>query len=202
MHWCSIALIVEMHRVLAQSVRSRSSIARHKFSELCESALNRHIQLEWQAHYNYLALAFYFKRDTVGLTNFYEFFRLQAEDETQHAQSLMRYCVDRGGILSFPAINTPEHLEFESGIQALGVALNMEKIVLDSLHVVHDIAQEANDHHLADYLESPFMAEQISAIKELSDLSTVLADLGENRRKADVWFDSWILPKKIENITK
>ena len=57
-------------------------------------------------------------------------------------------------------------------------ALALEKKVNQSLLDLHVVASTHNDAHLADFLESEFLDEQVNAIKEYGDMITKLKRAG------------------------
>ena len=57
-------------------------------------------------------------------------------------------------------------------MDALQAALLLERNVNQSLLELHAVAGTHNDAHLADFIESEFLNEQVEAIKELSDMIT------------------------------
>lgn len=51
--------------------------------------------------------------------------------------------------------------------------------VNSALLKLHQIADEANDPQLCDYVESEFLSEQVRSIKQLADMCTQLARVGD-----------------------
>ena len=52
----------------------------------CEDAVNKQIQVEYWASYQYHLMWSYFDRSNVGLKNIAEFFKKSSEEEREHAQ--------------------------------------------------------------------------------------------------------------------
>ncbi|PWZ25829.1 Ferritin-1, chloroplastic [Zea mays] len=69
------------------------SLARHKFVDDCEAALNEQINVEYNASYAYHSLFAYFDRDNVALKGFAKFFKESSDEEREHAEKLMEYQV-------------------------------------------------------------------------------------------------------------
>lgn len=69
-------------------------------------------------------------------------------------------------------VKRPDNDEWGTGLQGLEVALALELKVNQALLNLHGVASEKNDAHLADFLESEYLDEQVEAIKELGDLIT------------------------------
>ena len=159
------------------------SRCRQNFHDACEAGLNNQINMELHAMYCYTALAAYFERDDVALSNVAAYFRKNADEERSHAQALIDYLTKRGGRVRFSDIKAPPLVEFASVREAFEAALALERKVNSSLLDLHKTAEENSDPHMTDYLEGNFLNEQVDAIKELaghvSNLDRVGLGLGE-----------------------
>ena len=70
-------------------------LARQNFHQECEAALNKQINLELYASYVYQSIAFYFDRDDVALSGFFDFFKKLSDEEREDAmkvQNLFNLC--------------------------------------------------------------------------------------------------------------
>jgi ferritin heavy chain len=155
-----------------------SSQIRQNFHQETEAALNKQINLELTASYVYQSMAFYFERDDVALPGFSKFFRHNSDEEREHAEKLMTYLNKRGGRVVLQDVKRPDRDEWGSGLSGLNASLELEKSVNQALLDLHGVASTHNDVHLADYLESEFLDEQVEAIKKLGDLITRLKRAG------------------------
>jgi len=79
-------------------------------------------------HYFKLQGAFY-DRDDVALNGFSKFFKKIAEEENEHAQTLIKYQNLRGGRAILNEVGTPAEQEWPSPRAAIEFALNLEKKV-------------------------------------------------------------------------
>uniref|UniRef100_A0A803JGT1 Ferritin n=1 Tax=Xenopus tropicalis TaxID=8364 RepID=A0A803JGT1_XENTR len=154
------------------------SQVRHNFHQDCEAGLNRLVNLKYHSSYVYLSLSSYFDRDDVALANFAKFFRERSEEEREHAEKFIKYQNERGGRLYLQNVEKPERDDWTSGLEALQVALKLEKHVNQALLDLHGVAGSKNDPHLCDFLESEYLEEQVKAMKELGDYITNLKRLG------------------------
>ena len=151
---------------------------RQNFHDESEKAINAQINMELAASYTYRSMAYYFDRDDVALPGFHKFFKKNAEEETEHAEKLMKYLNKRGGRVVLADVKRPTNDEWGNGLSALQTALDLEKRVNQSLLNLHQLAASHNDAHLTDYLEEEFLDEQVDAIKELGDMITKLKRAG------------------------
>merc|ERR1712059_40263 len=137
------------------------------------------INMEFYASYVYLSMASYFARDDVALNGFASYFRSESDDERNHGMKLMEYQNKRGGRVVFRDIAKPSAMEWGTPREAMEAALELEKTVNQSLLDMHKAADGKGDAHLCDHLESDFLAEQVDAIKEMSDILTRMKRAGD-----------------------
>lgn len=157
---------------------SRETQPRQNYHAESEAGVNKQINLELYASYVYQSMAFFFDRDDVALHNFSKFFKKSSEEEREHAEKFMTYQNKRGGRIVLQTIQKPERDEWGSGVEAMQAALALEKSVNQSLLDLHKLADGHGDAQMCDFLESEYLEEQVSAIKELSDRVTNLKRVG------------------------
>ncbi|TVU27518.1 hypothetical protein EJB05_30135 [Eragrostis curvula] len=171
------------------------SLARHKFVDECEAAINEQINVEYNASYAYHSLFAYFDRDNVALKGFAKFFKESSDEEREHAEKLMKYQNKRGGRVRLQSIVTPltefDHPEKGDALYAMELALALEKLVNEKLHNLHSVATRCNDPQLTDFIESEFLQEQVDAVKKISEYVAQLRRVGKGH---GVWhFDKMLL---------
>ncbi|TVU27464.1 hypothetical protein EJB05_30075 [Eragrostis curvula] len=187
------------------------SLARHKFVDECEAAINEQINVEYNASYAYHSLFAYFDRDNVALKGFAKFFKESSDEEREHAEKLMKYQNKRGGRVRLQSIVTPltefDHPEKGDALRwlcgwtppihldrnwdSMELALALEKLVNEKLHNLHSVATRCNDPQLTDFVESEFLQEQVDAIKKISEYVAQLRRVGKGH---GVWhFDQMLL---------
>ncbi|VDP35455.1 unnamed protein product [Schistosoma margrebowiei] len=148
------------------------SRARQNFAKECEDAINKQINVELQAAYDYMAFFTYFDRDYVSFPKAAEFFRKASHEEREHAEKLAKYQNKRGGRVQYSDIQCPTKTEFTGLEDAMNTALSMETAVNESLLKLHEIAVKNNDPALTDFIESQYLHEQEDAIKRFADYVT------------------------------
>lgn len=154
------------------------SQCRQNFHANCEAGINRQINMELYASYSYQSMSFYFDRDDVALPGFSKFFDEASKEEREHAEKLMKYQNKRGGRIVLQDIKKPDRDEWATGLDAMVVALQLEKSVNQSLLDLHKVATTHDDAQFADFLETEYLEEQVKAIKELGDHITNLKRVG------------------------
>merc|ERR1712071_357894 len=100
-----------------------------KTTTKCEAAINKQINMELFASYNYTALAAHFNRDDVALKGFAKFFQSSSDEERDHADKFMKYQALRGGRVVLQAVNRPSSDEWDSPLAAMEYVLKLEKEV-------------------------------------------------------------------------
>lgn len=175
------------------------SLARHKFSDDSESAINDQINVEYNVSYVYHALYAYFDRDNVGLKGFAKFFNDSSLEERGHAEMFMEYQNKRGGRVKLQSILMPvsefDHEEKGDALHAMELALSLEKLTNEKLLKLQSVGVKNNDVQLVDFVESEFLGEQVEAIKKISEYVAQLRRIGKGH---GVWhFDQMLLNDEV-----
>ncbi|XP_078093264.1 ferritin heavy chain-like [Mustelus asterias] len=144
----------------------------------CEAGVNKQINLELTASYLYLSLTSFFDRDDVALDNFSHYFKHRSQEKQEHVEKLIKFQNKRGGRILLQDVKKPERDEWGNSLQAMQVALDLEKNVNQSLLDLHQLATTQTDPHLCDFLETHCLDEQVKTIKQLGDHVTNLRRLG------------------------
>ncbi|XP_011002568.1 PREDICTED: ferritin-3, chloroplastic [Populus euphratica] len=171
------------------------SLARQKFTDESEAAINQQINVEYNVSYVYHAMFAYFDRDNVALKGLANFFKESSVEEREHAEKLMEYQNKRGGKVKLHSILMPlsefDHAEKGDALYAMELALCLEKLTNEKLLNLHSVADRNNDVQLADFVESEFLAEQVESIKKISEYVAQLRRVGKGH---GVWhFDQMLL---------
>ncbi|XP_010906831.1 ferritin-4, chloroplastic [Elaeis guineensis] len=171
------------HQLPLVPTAPEQSIARQRYSDECEVAINEQINVEYNVSYVYHALFAYFDRDNVALKGFAKFFKESSEEEREHAEKLMIYQNKRGGRVKLQSIVTPltefDHPEKGDALHAMELALSLEKLTNEKLLNLHSVAEKCNDPQMMDFVESEFLGEQVEAIKKISGYVAQLRRVGK-----------------------
>ncbi|KAL1308499.1 hypothetical protein AAHE18_17G110500 [Arachis hypogaea] len=188
------------------------SLARQGYSSHCEAALNAQINVEYNVSYVYHAMYAYFDRDNVALKGFAKYFKESSMEERQHAEIMMEYQNKRGGRVKLESMLMPftefDHAEKGDALNAMELALSLERLNNEKLLNLHKIyhlhngmhicknfetkiATQNKDVQLADFIESEFLVGQVEDIKKISEYVAELRRLGKGH---GVWhFDQMLL---------
>ncbi|XP_063292080.1 ferritin, lower subunit [Pelobates fuscus] len=169
---------------------------RHNFHQDCEAGLNRMVNMKYHSSYVYLSMGYYFDRDDVALANFSKFFRERSEQEKEHAEKFIKYQNERGGRVFLQSVEKPERDDWSNGLEALQLALKLEKTVNQAILDLHSLAGDKKDPHMCDFLEDPFLSDSTETMKKLGDHITSLKKLwGSHPGMAEYLFNKHTLAK-------
>lgn len=171
------------------------SLARQKYPNDCEAAINEQINVEYNISYIYHAMYAYFDRDNVALRGLAHFFKESSEEEREHAEKFMEYQNKRGGRVKLQSILMPlnefDHPEKGDALYAMELALSLEKVTNEKLINLRNVAERCNDVQMVDFVESNFLGEQVEAIKKISEYVAQVRSVGKGH---GVWhFDQMLL---------
>ena len=159
----------------------------NNWTQACEDAVNRQINVEYNASYQYHLMWSYFDRSDVGLKNIAEYFKKASLEEREHAHKLMEYQNLRGGrvVLTNVEAGNLDYLNNKKpGSSNLLVsfqkALEMEQSVYNSLLEVHKTGESENDPQFTDFIEGEFLGEQVEALNEVAKHVTQLQLIGDD----------------------
>ncbi|MGL6104849.1 ferritin [Romboutsia sp.] len=136
-------------------------------SKELEKALNEQINFEIYSSYSYLAMASYV--ESLDLSGFGNFFRVQVQEELFHAMKFYDYILQKGGNVEHDAINRPNQ-QFNDIIDVFQKGLEHEQEVTRRIYNLADLANEEKDHATISLLRW-FIDEQV---EEENSFSTIL----------------------------
>lgn len=125
-------------------------------SERIQKLLNEQIQKEFYSAYLYLSMEAYLT--SVNLAGFAHFFRVQTQEERDHAMMFFNYVSHVSGRVQLEAIQTPQ-FDFSSPAEVFEMALNHEYLVTESIYNIVNAAIEEKDHKTNAFLQW-FVTEQ------------------------------------------
>lgn len=130
--------------------------------------LNDQIQMEFASGWEYLSFASYF--DSIGLTGFSHWYKIQALEEQAHAMKIYDYLNKSGKRVELQELPMPE-LHFDGVADVLNKGMEHELAVSKSIHNICVLADSVEDFATRNFLEW-FVKEQVeeeSSARELID---------------------------------
>ncbi len=140
--------------------------------------LNSQINKEFFSAYIYLGFANYF--DGQNLDGFKNYFTIQAQEERDHALLFLEFIQNNSITPVLEAIEKPKQ-DFNSIREVLVEALNHEKYITDSIHIIYEEALSNKDFRTTQFLDW-FIKEQLEEEKSAEDLLAKWDMYGEDKR--------------------
>lgn len=112
--------------------------------------LNDQINKEFYSAYLYLDMANYYKDES--LDGFYNWYKIQAQEERDHAMLFMEYLQQNGQSVTLEAIGKPDK-EFKAFIDPLKTGAEHERYVTGLIHNIYDAAYQDKDFRTMQFLD-------------------------------------------------
>ncbi|MDD4028265.1 MAG: ferritin [Caldisericia bacterium] len=135
-----------------------------------EEVLNQQINEELYSAYLYQAIRAYF--ESIGLSGFSNWMKVQAEEELFHAEKFFSHIVQRGGRIRLTAIKEPA-FEWKNPLDAFKASLEHEKHITSCIHNLVSVAEEEKDYPSKTFLNW-FVDEQV---EEEDNVSKIVQEL-------------------------
>jgi ferritin len=135
-----------------------------------QEALNKHANAEFYSSYLYLSMSAYFQ--SLNLTGFAGWMRVQAREELSHAMKFYDHVIERGGRVSLLAVETPQP-QWDSPLAVFEDAYRHEQKVTGLINQLVDEAVQTKDHATNAFLQW-FVTEQV---EEEASVETIVQKL-------------------------
>lgn len=134
--------------------------------ESISKLINEQINKELYSAYLYLDMSNYYNEN--GLNGFGNWFKIQAQEEMDHAMLFIQYLQNNGDKTVLDAINAP-NIEFTAFNVPLEESLKHEQYVTASIHNIYDEALKNKDYRTTQFLDW-FIKEQGEEEKNAEEL--------------------------------
>lgn len=128
--------------------------------------LNEQINKEFYSAYLYLDFSNFYVDQ--GLNGFANWYKVQAQEERDHAMLFMQYMQNNDLKVTFEAIEKPENV-FTDNKEPLKAGLEHERYVTSLIHTIYDAAYQEKDFRTMQFLDW-FVKEQGEEETNASDL--------------------------------
>lgn len=112
--------------------------------------LNAQVNAEFYSAYLYLDMANYYKDE--GLDGYFNWYKIQAQEERDHALLFMDYLQQNGESVVLEAIKKPDK-EFKAFIDPLKAGAEHERLVTGLIHDIYAVAYEEKDFRTMQFLD-------------------------------------------------
>lgn len=147
---------------------------KEKISQL----LNEQINKELYSAYLYLDMSNYYMEN--GLDGFGNWYKVQAQEERDHAMLFMQYMQNNGEKITLEQINAPDVI-FNGFDVPLAESLKHEQFVTASINTIYDEAYQVKDYRTMQFLDW-FIKEQGEEEKNAEDLITKFKVFGSDAK--------------------
>ncbi len=141
-----------------------------------ETALNTQINHEMHSAYEYLAMSAFFEHK--NLAGFASWMMQQREEELTHAMRLVKYLLDRGGMLHLAAVAKPR-TDYKTNRELFTRAVEIETRNTQSINDIYELAGALKDHATQQHLHW-FLDEQVEEEKIMNEVLGLLEIAGDN----------------------
>ena len=139
--------------------------------------INDQINKELYSAYLYLAIADYYA--DAGLDGYANFYKIQAEEERDHALIFRKYLLENDKVPELKAIDAPNKT-FSDFMEPLQAAYEHEQYVTGLINNIYKVASEANDYRACQFLQW-FIDEQMEEEDTARDMITKMELFGCDR---------------------
>ncbi len=112
--------------------------------------LNDQINKEFYSAYLYLDFSVYYSEQ--GLDGFANWYKVQAQEERDHAMLFLQYMQNNDCPVTLEAIAKPDK-EFSSFADPLNAGYEHEQYVTDLIHTIYEAAAEVKDYRTMQFLD-------------------------------------------------
>ena len=135
-------------------------------NETVRDLLNQQVNKEFYSAYLYLDFSNYF--EAKGLDGFANWYKVQAQEERDHAMLMLQYLQNNDVPVTLEAIAKPD-ARLKSNMDPLEAGLAHEQYVTSLIHAIYEAAYEARDFRTMQFLDW-FVKEQGEGETNASDL--------------------------------
>ncbi|MCQ6253640.1 ferritin [Methanocaldococcus sp.] len=141
------------------------------------NALNKQINKEFYSAYLYLSMSAY--AESLGLKGFAQWFKVQSQEELDHAMKIYSYVIERGGRVKLYAIEKPKN--DWSIIEVFEDGYKHEQLMTESINNLMDLAVSEKDYATVNFLQW-FVNEQVEEEASFSEILDKLKLIGDDKR--------------------
>ncbi len=140
--------------------------------------LNEQVNKEFYSAYLYLDFAVYYEE--IGLDGFANWYKIQAQEERDHAMLFLQYLQNNGGKVTLEAIGKPDK-ELKDKLEVLRFGLEHEQYVTSLIHDLYEAAHSVKDFRTMQFLDW-FVKEQGEEEKNAEDMVKKMQLFGDDAK--------------------
>lgn len=148
-----------------------------KLPKPLHDALNAQLQMELQAHYNYLGMSAHFEDSPYA--GFAKWMRLQAAEEYGHAMRVYDYLSERNAAIVLLPIEAPKTGSGKTPLEVFQTSLKQEQSVTKAINALYELALKEKEYNTLQFLDW-FLKEQVEEENAVTDIIDRLTLAGDN----------------------
>ncbi len=145
-------------------------------SKKLEEAINKQINAEFWSAYLYLSMSAHFSNE--GLDGFANWFKVQFEEEQDHAMKFMNYLISKGNKVELKPIEKVD-TSWKSTLHAFEDTLKHERVVTGLINDLVALAKGEHDYATENMLQW-FVNEQVEEEETAQSMIDSLKLIGDN----------------------
>lgn len=140
--------------------------------------LNDQVNKEFYSAYLYLDFSVYY--DSIGLDGFANWYKIQAQEERDHAMLFLQYLQNNGEKVTLEAIGKPDKALTDK-LEVLKFGLEHEQYVTNLIHTIYEAAYNKKDFRTMQFLDW-FVKEQGEEEKNAEDMIKKMELFGDDAK--------------------
>ena len=140
--------------------------------------LNDQVNKEFYSAYLYLDFSIFY--EDAGLDGFANWYKIQAQEERDHAMLMMQYLQNNGEKVTLEAIAKPDKV-LDDKLHVLELGLEHEQYVTSLIHAIYDAAYSVRDFRTMQFLDW-FVKEQGDEEKNAEDMIKKMKLFGDDAK--------------------
>ena len=140
--------------------------------------LNDKVNKEFYSAYLYLDFSIFY--EDAGLDGFANWYKIQAQEERDHAMLMMQYLQNNGEKVTLEAIAKPDKV-LDDKLHVLELGLEHEQYVTSLIHAIYDAAYSVRDFRTMQFLDW-FVKEQGEEEKNAEDMIKKMKLFGDDAK--------------------
>ena len=140
--------------------------------------LNEQVNKEFYSAYLYLDFSIFY--ENAGLDGFANWYKIQAQEERDHAMLMMQYLQNNGETVTLEAIAKPDKV-LDDKLHVLELGLEHEQYVTSLIHTIYDAAYSVRDFRTMQFLDW-FVKEQGEEEKNAEDMIKKMKLFGDDAK--------------------
>ena len=140
--------------------------------------LNEQINKEFYSAYLYLDFSIYY--EAIGLDGFANWYKIQAQEERDHAMLMLQYLQNNGEKVMLETVAKPDK-DLQDKLEVLKLGLEHERYVTSLIHAIYDAAYSVKDFRTMQFLDW-FVKEQGEEEKNAEDMIKKMELFGDDAK--------------------